>query len=124
MATYTIVSKQITANYGVVQTLTANEIVTGQPFTISGLTGFNGTYTAVACPQYLFTGTDTAGDLVFDSAVLLPNQVLFTLTAADVNARPQPERLRTPLPRHGLVKPTWKIGWVLLLRCRRVMMIC
>ena len=37
MATYTIVSKQITDNYGVVQTLTANEIVTGQSFTISGL---------------------------------------------------------------------------------------
>jgi hypothetical protein len=85
VATYTIVSKQITANYGVVQTLTANEIVTGQPFTISGLSGFNGTYTAVACPQYLFVGIDTAGDLLFDSAVALPNQVLFTLVAADVN---------------------------------------
>ena len=84
MATYTIVSKQINANYGVVQTLTANEIVTGQPFTISGLAGFNGTYTAVALPQYLFIGTDTYGDLVYDTAVLLPNQVLFALTAADV----------------------------------------
>ena len=85
MAIYTIVNKQITANYGVVQTLTANEIVTGQPFTISGLTGFDGTYTAVACPQYLFTGTDTAGTLLFDPAVLLPNQVLFALTADDVS---------------------------------------
>ena len=85
MATYTIVNKQINANYGVVQTLTANEIVTGQSFTISGLSGFNGTYTAVACPQYLFVGTDTAGDLVFDSAVLLPNQVLFALTADDID---------------------------------------
>ena len=85
MATYTIVNKQIKANYGVVQTLTANEIVVGQSFTISGLSGFNGTYTAVACPQYLFTGTDTAGDLVFDSAVLLPNQVLFALTANDID---------------------------------------
>lgn len=50
MATYTIVSKQLTANYGVVATLTANEIVTGQEFTISGLTGFNGTYTAIDLP--------------------------------------------------------------------------
>lgn len=85
MATYTIVNKQIKANYGVVQTLTANEIVVGQSFTISGLSGFNGTYTAVACPQYLFVGTDTAGDLVFDSAMLLPNQVLFALTATDID---------------------------------------
>lgn len=84
MATYSIIAKQITANYGVVQTLTPNEIVTGQEFTISGLTGFNGTYTAVALPQYLFTGTDTAGDLQFNASVLLPNQVLFALTADDI----------------------------------------
>jgi hypothetical protein len=84
MATYTIVSKQLQDNYGVVQTLTANEIVVGQSFTISGLAGFNGTYVAVACPQYLFTGVDTYGDLQYDASVLLPNQVLFALTASDV----------------------------------------
>jgi len=88
MATYTIVSKQINANYGVVQTLTANEIVTGQSFTISGLSGFNGTYVAVQCPQYLLVGTDTAGDLLFDPAVLLPNQVLFALTASNIERTP------------------------------------
>jgi len=81
MATYTIIAAQITDDYGVVQTLTANEIVTGQQFVISGLSGYNGTYTAVQCPQYLFTGITTEGDLVFDTAVLLPNQVLFTLVA-------------------------------------------
>ena len=81
MATYTIIAAQITDDYGVVQTLTANEIVTGQQFVISGLVGYNGTYTAVQCPQYLFTGITTAGDLVYDTAVLLPNQVLFTLVA-------------------------------------------
>ena len=84
MATYTIVSKQITSNYGVVATLTANEIVTGQSFTISGLSGFNGTYVAVDLPQYEFTGVSTAGDLQFNTAVLLPNQVLFALTADDI----------------------------------------
>lgn len=84
MATYTIVSKQLQDNYGVVQTLTANEIVVGQSFTISGLAGFNGAYVAVACPQYLYTGTDTYGDLLYDTSVLLPNQVLFALTADDV----------------------------------------
>lgn len=84
MATYTIVNKQVADNYGVVQTLTANEIVVGQSFTISGLAGFNGTYVAVALPQYQFTGTDTAGGLTYDTAVMLPNQVLFALTAADI----------------------------------------
>jgi hypothetical protein len=71
-----------------VQTLTANEIVTGQPFTISGLSGFNGTYVAVQCPQYLFTGVTTAGDLQYDTSVLLPNQVLFTLVATDIERTP------------------------------------
>lgn len=84
MAAYTITSKQITANYAVLQTLTANEIVPGQSVTVSGLSGFNGTYTVVDCPQYEFVGTTTAGDLVFNDSVLLPNQVLFALTASDV----------------------------------------
>jgi hypothetical protein len=84
MATYTIVSKQLADNYGVVQTLTANEIVVGQSFTISGLAGFNGTYVAVALPQYAYTGTDNMGDLLYDTTVMLPNQVLFALTAADI----------------------------------------
>ena len=81
MATYTIIAAQITDDYAVIQTLTANEIVTGQSFVITGLVGYNGTYTAVQCPQYLFTGITTEGDLVYDTAVLLPNQVLFTLVA-------------------------------------------
>lgn len=84
MAVYTITSKQLTANYGVVQTLTPNEIVTGQSFTISGLSGFNGTYVAVELPQYEFIGTNTAGDLVYNTDVLVPNQVLFALTGTDV----------------------------------------
>jgi hypothetical protein len=101
MATYTIVSKQINANYGVVQTLTNNEIVTGQSFTISGLSGFNGTYVAVQCPQYLFTGTDTAGDLLFDTAALLPNQILFALTASDI------ERTTATGTITYTITPTW-----------------
>jgi hypothetical protein len=84
MAAYTITSKQISSNYAVLQTLTANEIVTGQSVTVSGLAGFNGTYIVVDCPQYEFVGTNTAGDLVFNDSVLIPNQVLFALTAADI----------------------------------------
>lgn len=84
MATYTIVGKQLTANYGVLQTLTPNEIEPGQSVTVSGLSGFNGTYTVVQCPQYLFLGVDTYGALLFDSSVLIANQVLFALTGTDV----------------------------------------
>lgn len=101
MATYTIVNKQITANYGVVQTLTANEIVTGQPFTISGLSGFNGTYVAVQCPQYLFIGTNTSGDLVYEPSLLLPNQVLFDLVGTDI------ERTAATGAIDYTITPTW-----------------
>lgn len=83
MATYTIISKQVTANYGVIATLTANELAVGQQFTISGLTGFNGTYTALALPQFELTGTDTFGDFVYNTSVLLPNQIVFALPGAD-----------------------------------------
>lgn len=84
MATYTIVSKQRTANYGVLITLTPTEIEPGQSVTVSGLSGFNGTYTVVACPQYEFIGTDTFGALVFDDSVLIANQVLFALPGDDI----------------------------------------
>jgi len=84
MATYTIVNKQVQDNYAVLQTLTANEIVVGQSITVSGLTGFNGTYTVRACPQYFFTGEDGEDDLVYNTSILIPNQVLFALTTDDV----------------------------------------
>ena len=84
MAVYTITSKQLTANYAVLQTLTANEIAVGQSITVAGLSGFNGTYVVVALPQYEFTGTNNAGDLVFNDSVLIPNQVMFALTGSDV----------------------------------------
>ncbi len=85
MATYTIVNKQVQDNYAVLQTLTVNEIVPGQSVSVSGLAGFNGTYVVVDCPQFLFTGIDTAGDLQFNTSVLIPNQVLFALTTDDLD---------------------------------------
>ena len=88
MATYTIVSRQRTANYAVLQTLTANEIVPGQSVTVSGLAGFNGTHVVVDCPQYEFIGTDTFGALIYDDAVLIPNQVLFASTGDDLTRGP------------------------------------
>jgi hypothetical protein len=84
VAVYTITSKQLTGNYAVLQTLTANEIAVGQSITVAGLSEFNGTYVVVALPQYEFTGTNNAGDLVFNDSVLIPNQVMFALTGSDV----------------------------------------
>jgi len=88
MATYTIINKQVVDNVGVVQTLTDTPIQPGQSITISGLTGFNGTYTVTACPEYLFVGVDEYGDYHYDTAVIIPNQIAFALTAADAERQP------------------------------------
>ena len=78
MAVYTVTFHQRLDDYAVVQTLTDTDINPGQTFTLASLGhGLNGTHVAYACPQYLYTGTDTEGNLHFDPEVPIPNQVLF-----------------------------------------------
>lgn len=88
MATYTIINKQVVDNVGVVQTLTDTPIQPGQSITISGLTGFNGTYTVTACPEHLFLGVNEYGDYVYDPAIIILNQIAFELTTADLERQP------------------------------------
>ena len=88
MATYTIINKQVVDNVGVVQTLTDTPIQVGQSITISGLTGFNGTYTVTACPEHLFLGVNEYGDYVYDPAIIILNQIAFDLTTADLERQP------------------------------------
>ena len=78
MATYTVTFHQRLDNYAVVQTLEATDIAIGESITIAGLGhGLNGTYTVYAIPQYLYTGTDSEGDLLLNPDVPIPNQVMF-----------------------------------------------
>lgn len=78
MATYEINFHQRIDNYAVVQTLTDNDVAVGESITVAGLGyGLNGTYTVYAQPQYLFLGTDSLGNLLFDASFPLPNQVMF-----------------------------------------------
>ena len=85
MATYTVTFKQLLDNYAVLQTLTDTEIEVGQSITISSVASpFNGTFVCYALPQYEFIGIDTEGDLLFNSNVSIPNQVLYPCTGADV----------------------------------------
>lgn len=78
MAVYQVIFHQRIDNYAVVQTLTEPELDLGLPFTLAGLGhGLNGTQNVYALPQYLFTGVDSAGDLMFNYNVAIPNQVLF-----------------------------------------------
>jgi hypothetical protein len=85
MATYTVTFKQLLDNYAVLQTLTDTEIEVGQSITVSGIGApFNGTFVVYAMPEYEYIGIDTEGDLLFNSNVSIPNQVLFPCTASDV----------------------------------------
>ena len=85
MAAYTVTHKQLTDNYAVLQLLTEAEIEVGASVVITGVDAtFNGTYIVYALPHYAFLGTDDEGDLLFDPAVSIPNQVLYAKTADDV----------------------------------------
>lgn len=85
MATYTVTFKQLLDNYAVLQTLTDTEIEVGQSITVSGVGApFNGTFVVYAMPKYEYIGIDTEGDLLFNSNVSIPNQVLCACTGTDV----------------------------------------
>jgi hypothetical protein len=85
MATYTVTFKQLLDNYAVLQTLTDTEIEVGQSITVSSIGApFNGTFVVYAMPKYEYIGIDTEGDLLFNSNVSIPNQVLFPCTGSDV----------------------------------------
>lgn len=86
MATYTVTFKQLLSNYAVLQTLTNTEIEVGQSITVASVASpFNGTFVVYALPEYEFIGIDTEGDLLFNSNVSIPNQVLYACTGTDVN---------------------------------------
>jgi hypothetical protein len=84
VATYTITHKQVVDNVATVQVLQPIEFEVGQSVTITGLTGFNGTYVITALPEFYFLGVSQQGDYLYDSAVIIPNQIQFALTADNV----------------------------------------
>lgn len=85
MAVYTVTHKQIADNYGVLQLLTNAIIQPNDTITVASVDAtFNGSRTVYACPQFYFLGVDEQGDLLYNYDLPIPNQVLFVLTAADV----------------------------------------
>ena len=86
MATYSVTHKYLLDNYAVLQLLTPSEIAVGESITVASVDAtFNGTYTVRALPQYLYTGTDDQGDLLYNFNVPIQNQVLYAKTASDVD---------------------------------------
>ena len=86
MATYNTASKQLLDNYAVVSTLEPTTIAVGDSVVVGSLGApFNGTFTVLACPQYLYTGIDAqTGEWLYNENVQVPNQVLFACTGSNV----------------------------------------
>jgi hypothetical protein len=78
MATYSVTQKYLLDDYAVLQLLTPSEIAVGQSITVASVDATcNGTFTVRALPQYLYIGTDTDGDLLYDYEMPIANQVLY-----------------------------------------------
>ena len=78
MATFTVTHHQRLDNVAIVQTLESTDITVGQQITLSGLGhSLNGTHTVFAVPINLFAGVDQEGDYLYNSDVVIPNQLLF-----------------------------------------------
>jgi len=82
MATYNTASKQLLDNYACISTLEPTDITVGQSVTVGSLGApFNGTFTVLELPQYLFTGVDAeTGEFLYNTNVAIPNQILYACT--------------------------------------------
>jgi len=85
MATFDTASKQLLSNFACLSTLEPTSIDVGDTIVVGALGApFNGTFKVLACPQYLFEGTDQYGEFVYNENVSVPNQMLFACTGSDV----------------------------------------
>jgi hypothetical protein len=86
MAAYKTQTKQLLNNYACISTLESTEIALGESVVVSGLASpFAGTFTVLALPQYLYVGVDgETGEFIYNTSVLVPNQILYACTGSDV----------------------------------------
>lgn len=85
MAVYSVTNKMLLDNYAVLTVLVPFDGEVGSTITVAGVDAtFNGTFTVWALPQYEFIGVDDQGELIYNGANPVPNQILYAKTAADV----------------------------------------
>ena len=86
MAVYQITNKFLLDNYAIVTTLLDPDLLVGGSITVAGVDStFNGTYTIYAIPEYEFIGVNDQGELLFNGANPMNNQVMYQKTAANVD---------------------------------------
>jgi len=89
VTTYTVISKQLTDNYAVLQTLENASFEIGQQITVASVgADFNGVVTVYALPQYYYQGIDGNGFPAFDPNIPINNQVMYVAVGDDVERAP------------------------------------
>ena len=89
MTTYTVISKQLTDNYAVLQTLENASFEIGQQITVASVgADFNGAVIVYALPQYFYQGIDGNGFPAFDPNIPINNQVMYVAVGDDVGRAP------------------------------------
>lgn len=86
MPTYSISHAQRVDGYAVLQTLEGTDIGTGQVVSVDDLPeafDFTGSQVVLLAPVYLLVGVDEAGDFIFDTERIIPNQLLFQSAGDD-----------------------------------------
>ena len=86
MAVFTVTNSRRVDNTVALQTLTPTDIGVGQSITVAGVGAtFNGTYTVISTEPYELVEVDQYGDLVFDSANIKLNQLIYELAGDNSN---------------------------------------
>ena len=88
MASFTVTHAWRLDGYGVVQVLEhVDGLIVGSDINISGLssTQLNGNHTVYSLENYSFTGVTDEGDLVFNTQIDRPNQILFADSGDDID---------------------------------------
>ena len=88
MASFTVTHAWRLDGYGVVQVLEhVDGLIVGSDINISGLasTQLNGNHTVYSLENYSFTGVTDEGDLLFNTQIQRPNQILFADPGDDID---------------------------------------
>lgn len=86
MAVFPVTNKFRLDGYAVLQLLLEADMLVGRTITVAGVDAtFNGVQTIIALPEYEFIGVSDEGELLYNGANPIPNQVLYASAGDDVD---------------------------------------
>lgn len=104
MATLDVAFKQRTQNVAVLQTFVPHNIQTGDSVIVSGVGGgFDDPVLVISVEPYLLVEVDQWGNLIFDYAQIVENQVIYKNAGADVERQAVTS---------GVIEYTQSVQWI------------